>query len=191
MKKQTTFLFIFIAVIAIKVSAQCSTDFLFPVKLGTTKYQAINSLNLIDNIIDLRFEDERIICKYRTHNCIIVSDHVVVLNFANNILYNMSIGIFFEPKNLKGCLENYTQILNSLKNEYPVSIDFISYNDTIHEEQIGEGYWFYESEKDTDKIYKASIEYGFEFEWKWNNLLGRNVESKNVASYRLSIEINN
>lgn len=186
-----------------QVFSQCKIDDLFPLSNGMTKFQVINSLNLMENIYEVKdlfnYWDHpkylkgdsvyysQVNFRYRTNTCLKSSDNIVLLVFSDQILYQMTLRIWFKPADLKKCLENYTQILESLKNEFPVYSTFISRNK--EKEQVGEGFWLYKSEdeKYNNKFEEASIGYGIEYELKLSADNLTMYKTGSIDRYKLEI----
>jgi len=189
----------------INTFGQCSTDLLFPVSIGMSKFQTINTLNLNENVYEVKdwlnywshleylsgdsVYTSEVYFKFKAHNCIKSNDNIVFLNFADNKLYKMTFAIWFQPKDFNKCLENYNQILESLKKEFPVYDEYISYNNTITKEQTGEGFWLYknEEEKHYDKFEQIAIGYNIEYEMKWNEYSQEAFKTGNIEKYVLNI----
>jgi hypothetical protein len=185
-------------------SGQCSLDKLFPVKVGISKFQAINTLNLQNNISEVRdllnywsqpdylkgdsiFESQ-VNFKFKTHTCVHNTNNIVLLSFADKKLYKITLRIWFKPNEFNQCLVNYDQILESLKIEYPYYKHFISSNRET-DEQIGEGFWMYRSQEEEykDKFEMISIEYKMEHEIIWNKYTDEMVKTGTIDKYLLEI----
>ncbi len=98
---------------------------------------------------------------------------------------------FQKIKDNDKCLENYNQILESLKIEFPYYDGFILSNKT--DGQIGEGYWLYKSEEEKfkDKFEQVSIGYNIEYESKWSEYYLDWHRTGNIDKYLLEITILN
>jgi hypothetical protein len=205
MKNQIILIIVFGLYSNIKVCGQCNTDYLFPVNINMSKFQAINSLNLKDNICEVKnvlnywshpdylkgdsVYNSQVNFKYKTHSCIKSNENVVLLNFADMKLYKMILRIWFKPEDFNKCLENYNQILESLKMEFPVYNEYIYYTDTTTKEQEGEGYWLYKSEeeKHKDKFEQGSIGYNIEYEENRSGYTKEWYKTGNIDKYLLEI----
>lgn len=188
----------------LKTYSQCSVNELFPVHHGMSKFEAINTLNLQDNIyevIDLlnywshpdylegdSLYHSQVNYKIRTHPCVNSYDNGVHMSFLDHKLYSLTLFISFIPKDYKKCLENYNQILSSLKQEFPYYEKYILNNSETNE-QIGEGYSLYKSAKDKNKYNseEISIEYKIEYEFKWSDNLKTYYKTGNINKYGLQI----
>jgi hypothetical protein len=194
MKKQTILFTIFLLYSTFKVNGQCNTDNLFPVKIGMKKYQVINSLNLKDNVYEIKdlynlwdkkdylkgdsIYRSQVNFKFSSHPCIKSSDNVAILKFADQKLYQITFRIWFDPKDFSTCLENYNQILETLKKEFPFYKSSNVYG--IGDEQIGEGYWLYKSKEEMkkSKFEGINIQYTIEYEQKWNQTTKKMIEQE-------------
>jgi len=209
MKNKTILILILGVYVNIHVFGQCITDNLFPLDIGVSKFQAINTLNLKNNIFEVKdflnywshpdylngdsVYSSQVNFKYKTHDCLKSTDNDVLLSFTDKKLYRMTLKIYFKPENYDKCLENYNQILASLKKEYPVYDGFYSYNDTITKEQTGEGYWLYknEEEKHADKFEQISISYTMEYEEKWSSYSKEYYKTGKIDQYVIKVSFVN
>ncbi|MFM1893582.1 MAG: hypothetical protein RIQ90_748 [Bacteroidota bacterium] len=185
------------------IYGQCLTNDLFPVRHGMTKFQAINTLNLQDNVYEVQdflnywshpeylegdsVYDSQVNYKIMTHGCIKNYDNIVLMSFADQKLYEITLRIWFKPKDFDKCLENYNQVLESLKKEFPYYGGFISRNQ--ENEQVGEGYWLHKSEEDKKKakFEKVSVGYSIEYETKWSDYSKKMYKTGNIDKYLLEI----
>ena len=208
MKRFIILIIVFGLLSSIETLGQCYTDLLFPVKVEMSKFQAINTLNLQENVYEVKdalnywnhpeYLDgdsiyySQVNFKFRKHNCIKSTDNIVLLSFADQKLYQLTLRIWFMPKDFDECLANYNQILESLKMEFPYYNGFITSNKET-DEQIGEGFWMYKSEeeKHKDKFEEVSIGYKIKYEKKWSEYYKELYKTGNIDKYLLEITFSN
>lgn len=160
MKNIIICLLIFISFTICKVYAQCNTSNLFPVKHGINKFQALNTLNLINNITEIKTTEgyidpseknpinySYITFKNRINNCIYSKDYKFKLAFSDDKLYSIDLEIFFKTDEYNNCLKNYNLILNSLKKEFTFYDESEIYNSEDKKEQTGTGWFLYKTKE--------------------------------------------
>ncbi|MBL4715152.1 hypothetical protein JYT59_00260 [Sphingobacteriaceae bacterium AH-315-L07] len=209
MKKLITIITVLGLYSSTNVFGQCSINLLFPVKISMTKFQVINSLNLLEDVYRIRstpgswnhpeylngdsVHKSEVNFEFKSHNCIKSEvRNVVSLGFADKRLYKMTLEIWFEPEEFNKCLENYNQILESLKKEFTYYSEFIV-SDIENNEQMGEGVWLYKSEeeKHKDKFEEVSICYEFQYDTVFIDKLMTRVKTGSIDYYKLEISFVN
>jgi len=127
--------------LSILIKAQCNISDLFPFKIGMTKYQVRNLINLQNNVSDIEENDffdswetykelpnDSIYCtsigydfqipcfkEYQFHAC---------LWFSDDYLYKMGCWFNFEQKDYKQMLNIYNTLLSVYSNSYSYSEHF-------------------------------------------------------------------
>jgi hypothetical protein len=177
-------LFLGLVFLCSQAYGQCSSADIIPC-IGMSKFQAKNTLSVMDNVYDLKegkgywanyehlkgdsIYQYQINYKYKTHNCIKSIDNIVYLHFVEHKLFLIQFEINFKTTELKKCLENYNQIAESLKKEFPFYWTFFSnYSDGTFtqsqseiDNQNGEGYTLFKSKEESQKEKPESVEIGY------------------------------
>jgi hypothetical protein len=184
------------------------TDDLFPVRHGMSKFRALNTLNLQSDVYEI--EDfiavnrwkkidylggdsayyAQVNYKIRTHRCVAGYDNIVLVSFTDDKLYRIHLKTWFRPSDYRKCLENYDQLVKSIKSHFPFFEQFATTNNETGE-QVGEGCWLRKSEADWEKmkIREISVSYGIEYEWNYRSYPAR--KTGNIDRYILEIEYTN
>ncbi len=161
----------------------------FFLKIGTTKFNALNELNRnkdVENIYDEgvyktpneenTLEASESIQMIRFHfkhnNCIKSDNNFAVLYFRNNSLYRTFISYEFKPENYDQCLENYHKISKTIKKNYPIQDEKII---SVNSNQVGECVDSYKKETEKVKMKKGetfeheTVSYRLKYEDSSNN----------------------
>lgn len=187
---------------------QCVFDDLFELKIGLSKFKAINVLNLKENVSDLRevysawdnfgyLKNDSVFLsqvnyKYKANGCLKNNDNQVILKFADDKLYKIDLKTWFKPDEFKNCVELYNGMLILLGYDFQYSDQFtIKTENSI--EQIGEGRFLYKNrdEKSKKKFEKISISYKIEYETVWNNNENKMIKTGKIDRYILEISLIN
>jgi hypothetical protein len=182
---------------------QCSIYDFVPFKMGTSKFEVVKNLKLNKNVEKVNeffsYWDvpdylagdsvyrSQVNFEYRNHECVSSNaDCVVLLNFSDGILFDITVRFLFTPDDLENCLGVYDELVSSMRGDFPYIEEFdLTALET--NEKGGEGSWMYHSELEAkDLDYKRiDVSYEFVYEHLLDPRTNKLVKSGKIRQYRL------
>ncbi|TKG89239.1 hypothetical protein EYV94_25950 [Puteibacter caeruleilacunae] len=211
--KQFIVVLFFAMLLSSKMYGQCSIDELFPIKHGMTKSQVVKVLNDQENIQDVKELDNKwdhpeylkgdsvllsqVNFKFKTHDCLDSNNNEVILLFADDVLYDITLRAWFDSNSFEKCHNNYRSLFASLNKSLPcyeeVSISR-KYGGEAEKVKIGEGFRLYRSEQDMKNKpleYPVVLEYSTDYKCVTNLFSGERCRTGKINKYMLHLGYSN